>query len=104
MKVNINTTDVELKYSFRSLMFYEKINGETFAPKGLNEMIMFFYSTVVSSNYNINLDFEDFVEWLDENPEKLTEFSEWLMKIMTRNNKFTEEKETENVDVETKKK
>lgn len=91
MKIKIDNKEIELKYSFRALMFYEKICGEVFAPKGLNEMIYFFYAVVVSSDYNLNLDFENFMDWLDEKPNELNEFSNWLLTIITRNDKFKEE-------------
>lgn len=98
MKVNINNKEVELKYSFRSMIIYEKITNESFSPKGLTEIINYFYSTIMASDKTLELGYEEFIDYLDENPEKLTEFNEWLVGMTERNKKIEGEQKGENVD------
>ena len=44
MKVTIKNKEIELRYSFRSMMIYEKITGTSFNPKGVTEIMIYFYS------------------------------------------------------------
>lgn len=85
MTITINNRDIELKYSFRAMMIYEKIQGEAFNPKGVTETIIYMYSTIIASDMNANITFDDFINWLDENPTVIEKFSKWLMSIIERN-------------------
>jgi hypothetical protein len=85
MKININGRDITLKYSFRSMMIYEKITGETFNPKGLSEILIYFYSTVLASDKECNITFDDFIDYTDEHPELFNEFSKWLTDTISKN-------------------
>lgn len=90
MKVNINDKEIELKYTFRSMIIYEKITGETFSHKGVTEILVYFYSTLLASYKDLELSFEDFISWLDDNPNVINDFSSWLSSILTRNQFITE--------------
>lgn len=81
MKIKIKEKEIELKYSYRALMIYENIQKQSFNPKTLSDIIVFFYSVVVSSSKDRNILFDDFMDWLDENPNVITEFSNWLQSI-----------------------
>ncbi len=100
MKVSINGIVVELKYTMRSLMIYEKIYGKTFQPEGLSEMLVYFYSTILASDKNIKLTFNEFIDYIDENPNLLNDFATWLGKA-TEVNKYVkneDEQPEENPD------
>lgn len=85
MKVTIKDKEIELKYTFRSLMIYEKIMGGTFNPQGLTEIMAYFYSTIMASDKNCTISFDDFMDWVDNNPSAVAEFSQWLVEVMQRN-------------------
>lgn len=100
MNININGKTVTLKYSFRAFMIYEKITGMSFSPKGVYEIIVYFYSTVLASDKSTDISFDDFMDYLDENPELLEGFSEWLSSVLNKNSYINnpegkEEKTTE---------
>ena len=78
MEVTIKGNTYPLKYSFRALMIYENITQKNFNPQGLSDVITFFYSVVVASSRDNNLRFDDFIDWIDDNPSSLNEFSNWL--------------------------
>lgn len=59
-------------------MIYENITQKNFNPQGLSDVITFFYSVVVASAKDSNLKFDEFIDWIDENPSSLNEFSQWL--------------------------
>lgn len=84
MKVNFNNKTYTLKYSFRALMIYENITNHSFNPKGITDVVIFFYSVVVASAKDTNLSFDDFIEWLDENPTSINEFSAWLTDVFAQ--------------------
>lgn len=87
MNITINNKVIELKYSFRSLMIFEKIAGKSFTNvTGLTEILVFFYSVIISSDKDTTLSWDQFIDWLDSNPNVLTEFTTWLQNVMLKNN------------------
>lgn len=74
----MNVLNTDLKNTFRAHIIYEQITGKTFSPKNLTDIITFFYSTVMACNSELTITFDEFLNYLDENPEKLNEFVTWL--------------------------
>ncbi len=104
MVVKIKDKEIELRQTFRSLMIYEKIVGETFAGKGVTEMMIYFYSTVLASDKDLELSFDDFIEYVDENPNLLNEFTMWLQEIAKRNQPFKDDTTKDDTEPKIKKK
>lgn len=96
MKITIKEKEIELKQSFRSLIIYEGIKGEAFAPKTISDIIIYFYSVVLGSEVGIQLTFDEFLEVLDANPDLLNGFSEWMLnnEKMAESFQQNEEKKT----------
>ena len=78
MNIQINGNEIEVKQTFRAHIIYEQITGQTFSPKNVTDIITFFYSSVMACNTDLTLDFNDFIDWLDENPNTLTDFISFL--------------------------
>lgn len=85
MIINIKNKEFELKYTFRSMMIYEKITGETFQPKGVTEVMVYLFSTIVASCKGIDLTFDEFIDYVDENPNIINDFNTWLLSIFEKN-------------------
>lgn len=85
MKITINDKEIELKYTMRSMMLYENITEKSFTPSTMTDLITFMYCIVVSSSKDYSLKFDDFIDYLDENPAVLNEFSEWIVNIISAN-------------------
>lgn len=86
MKVRIKEQEVELRYSMRALFTYERISGQTFNPKTLEDFCTFFYCVLCSSNKDLDLTFDEFIdEVIDPQPELLNQFAEWLSNVMMKN-------------------
>lgn len=86
MKVTIKEQEITLKYSMRALFQYENITGQSFNPKTLENFCTFFYCVVCSSNKDLNLTFDEFIdEVIDPQPEMLNQFAEWLSSVMMKN-------------------
>ena len=86
MTIKIKNQEVELRYSMRALFQYENITGQSFNPKTLQDFCTFFYCVLVSSNKDLDLTFDEFVDYLDEDPSKMSEFASWLNSVMQKNN------------------
>lgn len=86
MKLHINDKDVELRWSFRSLLLFENIMQKSFEPKGLTDIITYMYCVIIASDKDLNLTYDDFLFYLDEHPNVITDFSVWLQAAVEKNN------------------
>ena len=100
MEITINNQTIKLKYSFRGFMAYEQITNEAFKPDGLKSLITLFYSFVMVSDNQLSITFDEFIDWLDENPNKLNDFSNFIAENNERQNNLSP-KPTEEVKGET---
>lgn len=89
MTIDFNGKKFELKYGFRQLMMYENIAKESFQPTSLTSIINFFYAILLSQSMNDPIDYDKFLDWLDKNPEILTDFSNWLVQVLTTNSSIS---------------
>ena len=103
MNVTIHNREINLRYSFRAMMIYEKITGTSFNPKGITEIMIYFYSTILASDKDISLTFEEFMNWVDENPTVFNEYSVWLTSTLTKNSVMNEESDGSGEDSTLKK-
>ena len=105
MIVKIKDREVEIKQTFRSLMIYEKIANESFNPKGITEIIIYFYSTLLASEPNLTLTFDEFVYHLDNEPNLINDFTNWMVQVSEVNKQFKDDQEPQTgKEVDTKKK
>ena len=92
MEITINDKTIKLKRTFRSLIAYESAMGQAFNPKTISESIMYFYCVIIASDTNLELSYDDFMDWLDDNPKTLQEFTQWLIEQTEADNKLTKKK------------
>ncbi|MCQ2978737.1 MAG: hypothetical protein MJ245_02965 [Clostridia bacterium] len=59
-------------------MLFEQITGKPFAINGMMDEYVYFYSLLLANNQDCNLDFNDFIDALDENPTLISEFKNLL--------------------------
>ena len=85
MKIIIKDKEIELKYSFRSLMMYENITGHTLTQANLTDVITFIYCVIISSSKDYSITLNDVIDYIDENPSFIGEFGEWLNTIIEVN-------------------
>ena len=86
MEITIKNQTVKLKNSMRAIMVYEQITNKAFSPVTMTELMIYFYSTIIASNLEMELTFDEFVAWLDNNNEEFANFTSWL----TNQNKINE--------------
>ena len=79
MKIQILDKEVELKSSFRAYIIFENITGKSFqSVQTLADVLVFMYATILASLKTTDISFDAFMDYIDSNPDVVTEFSEWL--------------------------
>jgi len=79
MIVKIKDKEVELKFSFRAYMFFEDITGHSFSGATMGETVTFLYCVVLASCKDYTVKFDDFLDAIDEDPNIISEMTDWLM-------------------------
>lgn len=86
MKININNTEIELRYSLRIFIIYENITNKSidYNNMTMRNLLDLFYSTIIGTLQREKKDFityETYLDWLDDNngEKKLEEFSAWFL-------------------------
>ena len=93
MKVIINDKEITLKSSFRAMVAYEQITDHIFSPSTVTDILVYFYCCIISSKeYDGTLTFDEFMDYLDDNPTILQEFSEWMTETSKQKEVFNKEK------------
>lgn len=97
MNLKIGNEEVELRFTFDAFTEYEKLYNEPFgADNQLDKAIVFMYLVILCSKKGWQntawLSYEDFREWLNEDPQRFIEMSEWIAKNMDMNSKLMGDK------------
>lgn len=95
MKIKIQDREVDLKYSFRALMLYENIQKKSFKPETTTDVLVFMYCVIMGSDKDIKLEFNDFLDMVDENPVLVSEFADWLTSEINKNTTLSPDTEEE---------
>lgn len=100
--IKINGKEYKVKYTLRALFIFEQITGKAFEVNTLLDNYVFFYSIILANNPDTNLDWDEFIEALDND----TLLYKTLNDIIKSNQKTEEIFNTEetNKDGETVKK
>ena len=100
MKVNIKDQEVELRFTFDAYICYENTWGESIGNSAdFAKTISFEYFVVLcskkgwqSSNW---LTYEEFLDWINEDPYKYVEISEFISKYMNMENVLSKKEQEE---------
>lgn len=76
-QITINGKNYNIKYSLRALFIFEQITNRPFEIKTLLDNYIFFYSMILASNKDKEpLDWDEFIDALDNNPNLMTDMNE----------------------------
>ena len=92
MKIKLNENDeLELKYSFRSMIYFEQIQGRSIDYNNFtaNDLMVLFYCVFIASLQKAKrpiCTMLDFLDIVDENggEKAITNFSEWFTDVVTK--------------------
>lgn len=82
MKVTINKKKYELKYKLRIYFTFESITGYPFAFGKLVDEYLLFYSALLANNDGFKLEFDEFIDQCDKDPNLFVSFKEFFAKEM----------------------
>lgn len=72
--ITLNGETLNIKLSFRSLMTFERLTGKNYTDiTSLEDTLIYMYSCIICNN-EIKLDFDTFINQLDEEPGALEQF------------------------------
>ena len=94
MKLQIKDREVELRYSLRIYMVFESMVNRAFNPNLTSDAIMLFLAAILSSDPNCDIDLDELIDKIDEEPMLLDDFIKWYsVKVNMTAKKKTKAKE-----------
>ena len=92
MKVNIKNHEIELRFNFKSEMLFEEIRHYSFAAQNTSDWLTMFFCSTVACGGDSTCTFDEFIEYCNEDPNRLYDFIRWYSETITSINalaKFT---------------
>ena len=102
MTIKYKGKEYEIKFTYRALMIYENITNTAFQPNNFTGIINYFYSALLAAAKGESIDYNEFIDWLDENPDELNKFSMFLDELYDLNNKISPKIEEKKEDIDEK--
>ena len=91
--ISINNKDYNIKYTLRSIFIFEEITKKGFEISSTLDQYIFFYSLILANNKDFQMSFDEFIDFLDENPEKIRDFTNFLISEKKINDQFEDPEE-----------
>jgi hypothetical protein len=98
MKIQIKGKEIELRKTMRSYILFESITDKAFAPKNITDTVTYFYCVVLASDKALEIEFNDFIDWIDDNEGVMEEFSKWLYGVNKIEESLSKKKLTKTKD------
>lgn len=95
-EIEINGKNYKLKYTIRSLFIFEQITKKPFKIETLLDNYLFFYSMILANNPDNVLDWDTFINSMDEDPELFKRMSEIIAIQQKKNELFEDDDEEKN--------
>lgn len=86
MQITINNTNYEVKYTIRALFIFEQITGKAFAIESLLDNYVFFYSMILANNADNPLDWDEFLDALDTDPQLIYQLNKIVEDYQKKDN------------------
>lgn len=94
--ISINGKDYKVKYTIRALFIFEQITGKAFKLETMLDSYIFYYSMILANNKDQVLQWEEFLDALDENPKLLQDMEKVMKEEDGKNSLFNDNKEDNN--------
>lgn len=96
--VNINGKDYKVKYTIRAMFIFEQITGKAFKLESMLDSYLFYYSMILANNKDEVLEWDDFLDALDENPKLLKDLESALKEEEKKTKVFNDGEEGDEKD------
>ena len=91
MNIKINNKEYTVKYTIRALFIFEQITGKPFGIETLLDNYLFFYSMILANNPDNPLDWDEFIDALDNDKDLLAQLSKTVDDYQKQDNIFNVE-------------
>lgn len=98
MILKIKDREVKLKYSMRALILYENIQNKSFQPSSTTDVLVYMFCVILSSDKELNLTFDEFLDIVDDNPKIMVDFSTWLTSEINKEDTLSPQEEVSEED------
>ena len=78
MKLTIKGKEIELKYTIRAIIIFEKIANKPFQTNSVTDIYLFLYSIILANDTTPNLTFDELINMCDDNPAIIRDFNQFL--------------------------
>ena len=82
--ITINEKSYDFNYSLRSMFIFEEISGKAFEISTMMDTYIFAYSCILANKNNPSLEFNDFIDACDANPDIIVEFNKFMEEEMKK--------------------
>lgn len=90
MTITINNKEYKLKYTIRALFIFEQITGRAFEIKTTMDNYLFFYSMLLANNPDNLLDWDEFIDAMDNDSTLITQLNQVISDYTKKNELFNE--------------
>lgn len=92
INIKIKDKDYKLKYGIRALLLYERITGRGIQIETFADQIQFFYCLLLSSNPDMELTFDQFIDAIDNQEIDVTQIQEFVAEQQKRQDELRDKK------------
>lgn len=93
--IKINDYEYKVKYTIRALFIFEQITNKQFRIENLLDNYLFFYSIILANNPDHLLDWDEFLDALDNDPKLYTKINDVVEEEQKKNDLFDKKEEGE---------
>lgn len=90
MTITINNKEYKLKYTIRALFIFERITGKPFEICNTQDNCLFFYSMILANNPDTTLEWDEFLDALDNDATLITQLNQVIVDSTKRSELFNE--------------
>lgn len=90
MTITINNKEYKLKYTIRALFIFEQITNRPFEIRNTMDNYLFFYSMLLANNPENLLDWDEFIDAMDNDSTLITQLNKVIEDSTKKNQLFNE--------------
>lgn len=91
MTITINNKEYKLKYTIRALFIFEQITNRPFEIRNTMDNYLFFYSMLLANNPDNLLDWDEFIDAMDNDSTLITQLNKVIEDSTKKNQLFNED-------------
>ncbi len=83
MIITYKDKEITLRFSFRADMLFEDAVGHSFTAQSESEWLQYMFCTLVALTKDESMTFDDFLDWVSDNPTVFYDFVQWYTDYQT---------------------